>query len=451
MVDTPPATRTEAPPATQSFSTAYRRYALGLLCVVYVVNFVDRQVLSILLQSIKEDLGLSDTELGLLSGTAFGIFYATLGIPIARLADVFSRKWVITAALSLWSAATALCGTATSFVTLLGYRIAVGVGEAGGSPPSHSLISDYFPAERRGTALGIFSLGVPLGILIGLMAGGWLDETLGWRAAFLVVGLPGLVLAVVVATTLREPPRGMADGVETTEGGYPALEVIRFLWKQKSFRYTALASGCYAFVGYSTVTWTPAFLERTHQMESGPIGTWLGLILGLGGAVGVYAGGALSDRWARSNARGRVYIPALAVGASLPLSVPVYLAASPETSLAWLILPATLGMMYQGPSFAITQALATPKMRATAAALLLFIINIIGLACGPFLTGMLSDALEPTFAIDSLRIALLLISTVFALSALLFWWAARTLEEDLATSQQAAQREAQGLPLFDKP
>jgi predicted MFS family arabinose efflux permease len=433
-----------APPSGERYSTAYTRYALGLLCVVYVINFVDRQVLSILLQSIKDDLQLSDAQLGLLSGTAFGIFYATLGIPIARLADVFSRKWVITVSLSLWSAATVLCGTAASFGALLLYRIGVGVGEAGGSPPSHSLISDYYPPERRGTALGIFSLGVPLGVLVGLLAGGWLDEALGWRAAFLVVGLPGLALAVVVALTLREPPRGLADGSVAGEGDVSARDAIRFLWSLRSFRYTALGSAAYAFVGYSTVTWAPSFLMRSHGMESGPVGTWLALILGVGGAIGVTCGGVLSDRWAKRNPRGRVYVGALGVGLSLPFSIPVFLADSPGVALAWLCVPSTLGMMYQGPAFALTQTLATPKIRATAAALLLFVINIVGLACGPALTGVLSDALEPLYGADSLAAALLIVSFGLGISAFLFWWASRSLEDDLETSRRASAREAAG-------
>ena len=209
-------------PLGSSYSPAYLRYALGLLCVVYVVNFVDRQVLSILLQSIKEDLGLSDLQLGLLSGTAFGLFYATLGIPIARLADRSSRKGVIAVCLAIWSAMTALCGTASGFATLLRYRVGVGVGEAGGSPPAHSMISDYFPPERRASALGVFSLGVPLGILVGFLAGGWLDEALGWRKAFIVVGLPGVLLAAVVALTLREPQRGHSEGLASAQGASPA-------------------------------------------------------------------------------------------------------------------------------------------------------------------------------------------------------------------------------------
>lgn len=429
-------------PNAQPTSTPYARYVLGLLTVVYVVNFVDRQVLSILLQSIKDDLDLTDGQLGLLSGTAFGIFYATLGVPIARLADLFSRKWVITASLAIWSGMTALCGTASGFTSLLLYRIGVGVGEAGGSPPSHSLISDYFSEEKRGTALGIFSLGVPIGILIGFLAGGWLDESLGWRNAFYVVGLPGLVLAVIVAATLREPARTIASGNETTEHATSAAHIIRFLWNAKSFRYTALASGLYAFVGYSNVTWAPSYLMRTYGMESGEVGTWLSLILGIGGAIGVYAGGALSDAWAARNQRGRLYVPAISVVVAVPFSIPIFIAESPLVALGFLVVPSTLGMMYQGPAFAVTQSLATPRMRATAAGLLLFVINIIGLACGPAVTGFVSDLLEPAYGTRSLGYAMLLVTFLLLASGFLFWLASREFEADLERSREATRQEA---------
>jgi MFS family permease len=224
------------------------------MTVVYVINFVDRQILAILLQSIKTDLQLRDWQLGLLSGTAFGIFYATLGVPIARLADVFTRKGVMAICLAIWSGMTTLCGTASGFAMLLVYRVGVGIGEAGGSPPTHSMISDYFPPERRATALGIFSLGVslgvPIGILIGFLAGGWLDQTLGWRTAFVVVGLPGLLLGLLVAFTLKEPPRGLSVGLKTTGDAPSAAEVIRFLWRSRAFRHISFASGLYTFVGY---------------------------------------------------------------------------------------------------------------------------------------------------------------------------------------------------------
>jgi len=435
--------------AESAYSAAYLRYALGLLCLVYVVNFVDRQVLAILLQSIKNDLGLSDLQLGLLSGTAFGLFYATLGIPIARLADRFSRKGVIAICLTIWSGMTALCGTASGFATLLLYRVGVGIGEAGGSPPSHSIISDYFPPEKRATALGIFSLGVPLGILVGFMAGGWLNQAVGWRHAFIFVGLPGVLLAVVVAFTLREPPRGLSEGLRSDVASAPtAAEVIRFLWRMRSFRHVALGSALYAFVGYSITTWAPSFLERSHGMEPGEIGTALALIIGIGGGAGIYLGGVLADRLAIGSPLGRIRVPAVAQLLSFPFAFIIYTTPNTTLALALLTIPAFLGLMYQGPAFAVTQSLATPQMRATAAAVLLFVINIIGLAVGPALTGALSDALEPAFGEDSLRYALLCVSMALAWSAFHFHRSGRTLVADLEVARLASQREAEGLPLL---
>lgn len=432
-------------PARSGYSPAYLRYALGLLCVVYVVNFVDRQVLSILLESIKRDLGLSDLQLGLLSGTAFGLFYATLGIPIARLADRFSRKGVIAVCLALWSVMTALCGSATGFATLLLYRVGVGVGEAGGSPPAHSMISDYFPPERRASALGVFSLGVPLGILVGFLAGGWLDEALGWRLAFVVVGLPGVALALVVALTLREPVRGHSEGLVAAHGEAPnAGVVIRYLWRMKSFRHVALGSALYAFVGYSSTTWLPPFLARSHGMSPGDIGTALALIIGIGGGIGVYLGGVLADRFGRGSPTGALRVPTWAMLLAFPPGFVVFLSESTTLALAAFVIPAFLGLMYQAPAFAVTQALATPMMRATASAVLLFVINIVGLAMGPAVTGALSDALEPRFGADSLRYALLIVSVGLLWSALHFKLAARSLAADRGIAREAAAREAAG-------
>lgn len=433
---------TSAPrsPNTAAYSQAYLRYALGLLTVVYIVNFVDRQILAILLQSIKIDLDLRDWQLGLLSGTAFGIFYATLGVPIARLADVLTRKGVIAVCLAIWSGMTALCGTAGSFALLLVYRVGVGVGEAGGSPPAHSLISDYFAPARRATALGIFSLGVPIGILIGFLAGGWLDQTLGWRTAFMVVGLPGLALSVLVVFTLKEPPRGHSEGIQTEGDAPSAGEVIRFLWRSRSFRHLSVGSGLYAFVGYSVVTWAPSFLIRSHGMPTAEIGQWLALIFGIGGGIGTVGGGMLADRWAATDLRGRAFVPAIAMFAAFPFSFLIYLTDNQTIALAALCAPSVFGLMYQAPAFAITQSLATPMMRATAAAVLLFVINIIGLALGPLVTGVLSDALEPSFGADSLRYALLIVSCVLAWSGVHFWLSSRSLEDDVAYVARASEQ-----------
>ena len=297
------------------FSPATRNYALGVLVVVYTFNFIDRQILSILLEPIKLELGLSDTALGLLTGFAFALFYATLGIPIARYADKNNRRNLIALALAIWSGMTALSGLAQNFWQLLAARIGVGVGEAGCSPPAHSMIADYFPAENRATALGIYSLGIPVGILFGFLAGGWLNEFFGWRVAFFVVGIPGLILAVLVRFTLAEPTRGMAEG-RIDSGEQPGvMETFRFMWRKKSFRHLAFGGALTAFVGYGLVTWVPSFLVRSHGMETGEIGTWLGLILGIPGGIGIAAGGWMADKLGSRDTRWYLWVVSVATAA----------------------------------------------------------------------------------------------------------------------------------------
>jgi len=445
------------PPAHHAapYSPAYLRYALGLLTTVYVINFVDRQVLSILQQSIKKELGVSDLQLGLLTGAAFGVFYAVLGIPIARLADRVSRKGVMAVCLTIWSAMTALCGLAGSFASLLVFRVGVGIGEAGGSPPAHSLISDYFPPHKLGTSLGIFSLGVPLGIMVGFLIGGWMGELLGWRFTLMAVGLPGVVLAGVVALTLREPARGGLTHQAATEstsaakpGAPPVGEVIRFLLRSRSFRHNGIASGLYAFVGYSVTNWAPPFLERSHHMSPSEIGTALALIIGIIGGLGIYLGGVVTDRMSIRDERWRMRVPALAMWVSVPFGFVVYTTSDAALALAMFVFPVFFGVFYQAPSLALAQSLATPRMRAVASALLLFIINIIGLALGPPTTGLISDLLEPRFGQESLRWALLIVSLMLVWSGVHYWLAARSLPTDLAFAREASQREAEGRSIW---
>ncbi|HAK63530.1 MAG: spinster family MFS transporter [Pseudomonadota bacterium] len=422
------------PPAVL-YRRPYVNYVIGVLTTVYVFNFVDRQILSILMQPIKEEMQISDTALGFLSGIAFALFYATLGIPIARLADRWSRVNIITISLSLWSLMTAVCGLAQNYWQLLISRILVGVGEAGGGPSSHSLIADYVPMENRSTALGIFALGVPLGLLFGFLIGGWLEELYGWRVAFLSVGLPGLLLAVVVRLTLREPPRGHADGGARVAAAAqpPIRDVARALWKQKSFRHLALATAVQAIAGYGVIQWVPSFLHRSHQMTSGEIGTALALILGVGGAIGTAAGGYIADRMGKRDMRWQLWIPAIGAMTGAPFAFGIYLAPTALETLAWFAVPILFINAYHGPAFAMTQALAPVSMRAMAAAVLLFVLNIIGLGLGPQLVGIASDLLHPLYGNESLRYALLCVSMVYVWAAAHFWMGARTLRQDLAS------------------
>ena len=415
------------------FSPAVRNYALGVLVVVYTFNFIDRQILSILLEPIKQDLGLSDSALGMLTGFAFALFYATLGIPIARFADRSNRRNLIAWALAIWSAMTAVSGLAQNFWHLLLARIGVGVGEAGCSPPAHSMLADYFPTENRATALGIYSLGIPFGILFGFIAGGWLNEFFGWRVAFFIVGVPGLLLAILVRFTLREPPRGMAEGRVADEEQPTIMETFRFLWSKRSFRHMAVGGGLTAFVGYGVITWVPSFLIRSYGMSTGDVGTYLGLILGIPGGIGIALGGYLADRYGARDTRWYLWIVSVALIASTPLFFGVYLSNTAFASLMFLILPILLGNFYQATTFSQTQGLVSLRMRSVAAAVLLFILNMIGLGAGPQAVGILSDVLQPSYGDESLRYALLILSTVQIWAAYHYYQAGKSLKEDLVT------------------
>jgi predicted MFS family arabinose efflux permease len=419
---------------TSVFSPAARRYALSVLVVVYTFNFIDRQILSILMEPIKADLGLSDTQLGLLTGFAFALFYATLGIPIARLADKGNRRNLIAGALTIWSAMTAMSGLAQNFWHLLIARIGVGIGEAGCSPPAHSIISDYYPAEKRATALGIYSLGIPVGILFGFLAGGWLNQFFGWRVAFFVVGVPGIILAILVKLSLREPIRGMSEGRADTAPHPTVKETFTFLWSKRSFRHLAFGGGLTAFVGYGVVTWVPSFLIRSYGMQTGEVGTYLGLILGIPGGIGIVLGGWMADRYGSRDTRWYLWIVTVALLLGVPFSLGIYLTDSAGIALLFLCIPVLLGNFYQATTFSQTQGLVPLRMRAVAAAVLLFILNIIGLGAGPQAIGLLSDFLEPSYGQESLRYSLLILSFVNVWAAYHYYLAGKYLKQDLVTN-----------------
>lgn len=425
---------TESNQSEPLYTKGYTNYVLGVLVMVYVFNFVDRQILAILAEPIKADLGLSDTQLGLLSGVAFGIFYATLGIPIARLADRYSRVNIISICLAIWSLFTALSGAAQNFWHLLVARIGVGVGEAGGSPPSHSLIADYFPIDTRASALGIYALGIPVGILFGNLAGGWINEFFGWRYAFLVVGIPGILLAILLKTTVSEPPRGYSETKKTEVEYVPFMEVLKTMWGYKSFRHLSLGAATQAFVGYGAIAWMPPFLIRTHDMSTGEVGTALGLIIGIAGGVGTFLGGFIADKFGKNDQRWYMWIPGFGFLIAVPFSLGVYLVDNLYLALGFYILPAFLVNLYTGPTFGMTQSLAPLAMRSAASALLLFIINIIGLVFGPTTVGFLSDLFQSSWsmnATESLRWALFACSFVYIISFINYMMASRHLREDL--------------------
>ncbi len=441
MVNTPadPQTSAALEPST-ALSETYTRYALGLLVVVYVFNFIDRSILSILLESIKEEFEVSDAYLGLLSGPAFAILYSVVGLPIARWSDRGSRTTIISLAVLAWSGMTAVTGLASTFSQLMLARIGVGIGEAGCSPPAHSLISDYFPLSRRATALSIYSLGIPIGGGIGFLAGGWLDEFFDWRTAFIVVGLPGVLLALIVKLTLKEPKRGNFDEPAKANAPQPSVgQVLRLLNGMKSFRHMAIAASLHAFYGYGAAAFLAAFFRRSHDMDPGELGTWLASIAFTAGALGTFLGGYLSDRLGKRDERWYMWVPALATLAYIPFAFLLYLSSSPYVGLALSFPGSILGGMWLGPTFAMTQTLVPASMRATAAAVLLFSINMIGLALGPQGVGILSDLLVPTFGVESLRYALLITVVSFAAWSIFHYaMASRTLRADLHTENPFA-------------
>ncbi len=427
-----------ADPAPE-FGAGYQRYALGLLLVVYVFNFIDRQIVNILIEGIKEEFQLSDTQLGFFGGTAFGIFYATLGIPIARYADGRVRRNVIALALVVWSVMTAAQGFARGFVTLAIARVGVGVGEAGCSPPAHSMISDYFPPSRRATALGLYATGIPIGSAIGLFAGGWIRETLGWREAFMIVGAPGVLLSLLVLFTLKEPTRGYYDPPAPPAEPVNSFEVIAFLAKLGSFRHLAFAGALHAFYGYGAASFVGPFFERLHGFESGELGSWLALISLTTGVSGTFLGGYVSDRLASRDVRWYAWLPGIATAVGLPFIYFYYMAPDRYVALAISMIPSLVGGMYLGPTFAVTQALVPPRLRAQASAVLLFVLNIIGLGLGPQFVGLLSDWLEPRYQIESVRYALLWTVAGGALwSTLHYALGARTLQRDLEAKRELA-------------
>ncbi len=395
-----------------------RNYTLFVLVLVFTSSHVDRQIMGILGQPIKEALAISDTQLGLLTGIMFAVFYATLGMPMAMWADRRNRRNLIAFSVFVWSFMTALCGAANTFSQLLLARIGVGVGEAGSNPPSHSMIADLYPPHKRATAMAIFGTGVNWGILLGFLIGGWINEWYGWRVAFVVVGLPGLLIAALVRFTVKEPARGYSEQLTERLPPPPFWSVVKFMAANPILRNIVAAGTLVAFAGYASVIWIPIYLVRIHGMGTGETGTYLALLIGIGGAIGIYIGGRISDHLAAT--RG-LHWPAWVAAIVSVISIPfLYVAFFAETSNAALlayVIPAALGTVYIASGFSIIQNQTPVEMRSVAAAINLFILNIVGLGIGPFSVGFFSDFFEPTYGVDSLRYALLSTLSVVALGS----------------------------------
>lgn len=424
-------------PSNAGLSQGARRYALVVLAVVYMFNFVDRQILSILLPAIRDEFQVGDTVLGLLTGTAFALFYVILGIPIARLADRVNRRNLIALAVAVWSGMTALSGFAANIWQLTLARVGVGIGEAGCSPPAHSMIADYYPPEQRSSAMGFYTLGISAGIMLAYLAGGWVAQNIGWRAAFLIVGVPGLLLALVVRFTIREPERGASEKRQDS-GEQPQLMLVaRFLLSRRSFLYMSVAAGLSAFVGYAMINFLPSFIVRSFGMQVAELGFWLGIIYGIAGGFGFFMGGFLADHLGRSGHRRALSFIGLAVFVTVFFNVAVFLSTSAFWCLCLLVMPTVTSNVYLAPVLSQTQSLVSLRMRAVASSFVLLIINVIGLAMGPPVTGFISDALEPTLGVESMRYSLLIVSTVLLpLAAWCYFQAGKTIEDDLQRADE---------------
>lgn len=431
------------PPNPVPPSKHYRHYVLFLLTIVYAFNFIDRQILVVLSESIKVDMNLSDSQLGILTGFAFAVFYVSMGIPIARLADVSNRRNIVAGAITIWSGMTALSGLAQNYVHLLLARIGVGVGEAGGSPPSHSIISDYYPAKERGRAMSFYSMGVYIGIFIGFGLGGLINQYYGWRVAFFAVGIPGLLIALLVRYTIREPIRGIMDGntnIEKTS----FKETLKALWQLTSFRYFSLAAGLTGFVSYGIGNFLPSFLMRSHEFDSLQVGTSLMLTTGIGGAIGTYLGGYLADKYGQKDIRWYLWVPAIPAIFVVPINVFAMFTPDASMALGLIFMATLLGSFYLGPTIAITHTLVSPGMRAMASAVLFFILNLIGLGLGPVTVGIISDALSSTYGADSLRYAIAIVSFVGLAAMSLCLLAAKHLPKDLEKSTREQEKKNLG-------
>jgi predicted MFS family arabinose efflux permease len=398
-----------------SVATRYSYFVLGVLALVYGFSYVDRQLVSALAEPIKMDLGLSDTQLGLLTGTIFALFYATFGVPAAWIADRTKRVRIIAIACGLWSLFTALCGAAHSFAQLAWARVGVGIGEAGGLAPSLSIISDYFPPIRRGTAIAVYTLATPIGSAFAVAYGAWITAEFGWRAAFISLGIPGVVLALLLPFLVREPKRGRHD-VMTVGSPVSLLSTLKLFAKTKRLLMTVIGSGFSGIVQYVLLAWTPAFLMRVRGMTLPELGTYYSTCVGISVACGSLLSGIVLDRLLKKTPRAYGLIPSITVLVAIPFYVGALL--SPSWQLALPLFAATqfLTVAFQAPAVAAIQNFVPASQRSTASAVFLMCINLAALGLGPMFVGAVSDLARPHFGAQSLKIALLAVVPIFLLA-----------------------------------
>lgn len=410
------------------------RTMLWVLLAVYVLNFLDRQIVNILAEPIARDLDLSDADIGLLTGLAFALFYTFLGIPIARYADKPStnRVGLISVSLAIWSGMTVLCGFAQNFIQLLLARIGVGVGEAGCTPAAHSLITDRVEPAKRASAIAFYGLGIPIGSLLGLIVGGMVNDLWGWRIAFMVVGVPGILLALVLPMMIREVRHTAAAktaGIAVSD--FTALEALKEVFGTRAFLYIAIAASVTAFLGYGKGVWALILFQRSHGLSAGETGLLLGVALGVAGIIGTWLGGYLADRFGKVDRRHMLTTPAVGMAVAAPILFLGYWVGEWHVAIMLLVIPTILNAAYYGPTFACVHGLVRPEARAMASAVMLFLQNLIGLGLGPLLFGIASEMLKPAVGVESVRYVLYGAAWLGLIPAFFFWRASLRLNREL--------------------
>jgi predicted MFS family arabinose efflux permease len=421
---------------TQTRSTGKRRYVLFILAATYGLSHIDRQIMSILMEPVKRDLALSDTQLGLLAGLGFAVFYALVGIPMAMWADRGNRRNIIALSVAVWSGMTALCGMSATFAQLALARVGVGIGEAGANPAAHSLIADLYAQDERSRALGLYSSAINVGALLGLFIGGWVSQFSGWRNAFLFVGLPGLIVALIVRFTFREPLRARTGGASGADA--PSLRAtLRFIGATPALRNIFIAHVAAVFVVYALGQWQPSYLARTWHLSRGEIGTMLGLMVGVIGFCGTALGGVIATRLVRRDVRWYNWFPAISLIVSAASLLGVLASASLAAAACFYAVWAFTQTMFLAPDYAVIQGIVMPRSRAVVVAVLFLTTNLIGYGLGPQIVGALSDVFKPEYGADSLRMALAVATSLSLIGGLFYLLAARHVRAHFAASGAA--------------
>jgi predicted MFS family arabinose efflux permease len=414
-----------------------RTYVLVIMTLIYVVNYLDRQILAILMPQIKVEFGLNYKEIGYLIGPAFAVVYAVLGVPLAVIADRANRRNIIAASLAVFSVMTVFSSFARGFWSMALARFGTGVGEAGTGPSINSVIADLYAPAERASALSFYTAGLNVGLLVAFFGGGWISDHYGWRIAIISAGVPGLLLTLLLLLTVNEPKRGMVEALPDTAP--PSfVSVVKYLWAQRSFRWMAIGTSFSSFGGYAGIAFIPTFLKISHHMTQAEVGAALALLTGVGGAIGTYLAGVFADRYGARDVRWNMYVPIIATFVGVPFAPVFYLVPSTAVALSSAIVPVMMSAAYVGPAYAMAQGLVPLRMRARSVAILLLILNIIGLGLGPPVVGAIADFLQPHFGADALRYAMLTTILTGLIGAYCYWRSTVTLKDDLGRARRTA-------------